>query len=810
MPTRHASSLALTAVCCVWTCASFAVETASAPTQAGLDLFEKKIRPVLVNECYKCHSATAEKLKGGLRLDTRDLMLSGGDNGPAIEPGDPANSLLIKAIRGVDKDLAMPPKKKLGNDVVADFTQWVQMGAPWPTHEVAKATTAAIDPKAQSERFDTLRKELWSWQPIRPTEPPLVAGKWVQSDIDRFVLAKLNEKGFEPSPPADKLTLLRRATFDLTGLPPTAAEIDAFTKDTSPNAFEKVVDRLLASPRFGERWGRHWLDVARYAESTGMARNFIYYYAWRYRDYVIAAFNADVHYDRFVTEQLAGDLLPYETPQQRDQQLIATGFLAIGPKDYNERNQQQFLANNVDEQIDAFGKAFLATTIACARCHDHKFDPIPTAEYYSLAGIFKSTDQLPGLDNRRPRIDKYSNEKYLHLAGFTPDEAKESEGDSLQDIQNMQPAQRFRKVMEMRRKIATASATPPKHFAMGATDARLVSDARILVRGEIDHAADTVHRGFLTIPCISTPPSIGNKASGRLELARWVTDPANPLTARVMVNRIWGHLFGQAIVKSVDNFGFTGDRPSNPELLDHLAHQFMTSNHWSVKQTIRQIMLSSTYQQASTFDKTKFSADPENERLWRQNQRRLEAESIRDAILAASGKLDLAPPGGSIVLNLPEIPIEQAKRLGNLGDLVSSNTHRSVYLPIFRNDVPSVLEVFDMADPNVVAGHRDVTTVAPQALFMLNSAFVVGQSKAMVDRIASSAAGSDLARVNLAYTLTLGRTATPSERERALNYINATTRDARARNQDLARAQSEAWSSFCQALFASAEFRYLN
>jgi hypothetical protein len=277
-----------------------------------------------------------------------------------------------------------------------------------------------------------------------------------------------------------------------------------------------------------------------------------------------------------------------------------------------------------------------------------------------------------------------------------------------------------------------------------------------------------------------------------------------------MVNRIWGHLFGQAIVKSVDNFGFTGDRPANPQLLDYLASQFVTANHWSVKQTIRQIMLSSAYQQASAFDKTRFAADPENELLWRQNQRRLEAESIRDAILAASGKLDLAPPGGSIVLNLPQIPIEQAKRLGNVGDLVSGSTHRSVYLPIFRNDVPSVLEVFDMADPNVVDGHRDVTTVAPQALFMLNSAFVVGQSRGMVDRIVTSGAGGDIGRVNLAYMLTLGRSATPSERERALNYINATTRDARARNLDLARAQTEAWSSFCQALFASAEFRYLN
>jgi hypothetical protein len=784
------------------------VRAAPPDDAAGLELFEKKIRPVLVNECYKCHSATSEKLKAGLMLDARDKMLTGGDNGPAIVPGDPKESLLIKAITGDDKELAMPPKKKLSKEVVADFTQWVQMGAPWPhAADVAKPDAKA---PSGSERFDTLRRELWSWQPIKPVSPPNVAtSNWVKGDTDCFILEKLHEKALAPSPIADKLTLLRRATFDLTGLPPTPAEVDSFLRDSSPSAFEKVVDHLLASPRFGERWGRHWLDVARYAESSGMTRNFFYYYAWRYRDYVIKSFNEDKPYDRFVTEQLAGDLLPYESESQHDQQLIATGFLALGPKDYNERNQRQFLMNNVDEQIDAFGKAMLATTISCARCHDHKFDPIPTAEYYSLAGIFMSTEELPGLDNRRPRQDKYTNEKYLHLAGFKPDEAKDEEGGSMADLMNAQPAERLKKVMELRNRLTRGTTAPPKHVAMGVCDAKFVSDARVLVRGEIDHPGEVVRRGTLTIPCESYQTSISSKESGRLELAHWVTDPSNPLAARVMVNRIWGHLLGVALVKSVDNFGFTGDRPSHPELLDYLAHQFMTTNHWSVKKTIRQIMLSAVYQQASTFDKTKFAADPEDTLLWRQNQRRLEGEAIRDAVLAASGKLDLTPPAASPVLNFPQVPADFVKRFGNVGEQLSSSTRRSVYLPILRNDVPAVLEVFDMADPNVVDGKRDVTTVAPQALFMMNSAFVTAQAKAMVERIAGSSARSDVDRVDMAYRLALGRGSTPAERERALNYIGRTQSESRGR-EELAKAQMTAWGSFCQALFASAEFRYLN
>ena len=767
---------------------------AEVPNVAGLDLFERKIRPVLTAECYRCHSASAEKLRGGLLLDTREAMLTGGDNGAAIVPGNAAKSLLIKAIQGLDQDTAMPPKKALPAAVVADFVQWVQLGAPWPGASKGDPKPIAAGIAAT---YDKLRNELWSWQPIQPTKTPAVKNSsWVKSDLDCYVLAKLEANKLGPSPAADRLTLLRRATFDLTGLPPTPAEIDAFTKDESNDAFAHVVDRLLGSPHFGERWGRHWLDVARYADSTGMSRNFVYFYAWRYRNYVIDAFNNDKPYNAFVTEQLAGDLLPAKDAKEKDEHLIATGFLVVGPKDYVERNPQQFLANNVDEQIDATTRSLLATTVACARCHDHKFDPIPSAEYYSLAGIFRSTIELPGLDQRGRRVDKYSNGKYVHLSGFTQAELEDDDGGmSYEKLKDAKPAERMARAAAIRNRMMNPGSVPVKHFAMGVQDSIVPADAHVLSHGEVDQPGDVAPRGFLSIPCMGKPGRIPSESSGRLELAKWVTDPKNPLTARVMANRIWQHLFGEGLVKSVDNFGTTGEKPSNPPLLDRLAMDLEFTNQWSVKRTIREIMLSAVYQQSSAYDAAKFNADPENAMLWRMNQRRLEGEAIRDSILAASGKMTFTPPAGSITLAFPAIPLDLAQRLGNVGDKVSNTGVRSVYLPIFRNDVPAALEVFDMADPNAVEGSRDVTTVAPQALFMLNSEFVTMRAKDLALRV-GAAAKSDPAKVELAYQLTLGRLPSAKETARAIRYLHQSSADN--------------WAGFCQALFACAEFRYLN
>lgn len=776
----------------------------------GLDLFEKKIRPVLAESCYKCHSESAPKLKGGLKLDSLQGMLTGGDDGPAIVPGKPDQSILIKAIRGGDPDLQMPPKKTLPPAVVADFVRWVQLGAPWPgqTGVVTAVPAVAGDPVANGAKYDRLRRELWSWQPVKETPAPAVKhAAWAKSDIDRFILAKLETANLEPSPAADRVTLLRRATFDLTGLPPTPAEIESFLKDESADAFPHVVDRLLASPRFGERWGRHWLDVARYAESSGMSRNYIYYYAWRFRDYVVNAFNEDKPFDKFITEQLAGDLLPAATSKQRDEQLIATGFLALGPEDYNEKNQQQFIMNRVDEQIDATGKAFLATTIGCARCHDHKFDPIPTADYYSMAGIFKSTRDLPGLDNRQKKLQKYSNAAFIQLGGFTSGELEQEEFDPLA-LQAMKPAERQAKFIAFRRKMADPRNTAPRHFAMGALDQPVPVNQAILPRGELDKAGAVVPRGMLNITCMGPSPTIPGNESGRLELARWIASPKNPLTSRVIVNRIWEHLFGRGLVRTVDNFGSMGETPSHPELLDHLAGRFVQEG-WSVKGTVRQIMLSAAYQQSSAFNKEKFGVDPDNRLVWRMSQRRLEAEAIRDSMLAASGRLNLTAPVGSPALALP--PVEIGKRLTAFGAAsMSTSDHRSIYLPIFRDALPEVLQVFDMADADVVDGARDVTTVAPQALFVLNNPFVSQQAKGVVDRIVAAKPPTYAARLEMAYKLTLGRSPSAAERERATAYINGATRDAWGRAGDRASAETTAWSSFCQALFACAEFRYVN
>jgi cytochrome c553 len=808
---RNCSRVVITLICLAGGTAALAQAPAN-PQQ--LEFFEKRIRPLLAQNCYKCHSHAGEKLKANLFLDSRDGVLKGGDTGPAIVPGNPRRSLVITAVKWTDPDLQMPPKTKLGDDAIADLEEWVKMGAPWPNEAAPKAGAESkyADPAKQYER---LRQEHWSWQRISDPQAPVVKNdKWPRDDIDRFVLAPLEEKNLTPSAPADKLSLLRRATFDLTGLPPTPEEIDAFLRDSSPGAFEKVVDRLLASPRFGERWGRHWLDVARYAESSGMTRNLIYFYAWRYRDYVIDSFNADKPYDRFITEQIAGDLLPAKSQKEKDQLVVATGFLAIGPRDYNERNPRQFQMNCVDEQIDTMGRSILATTIACARCHDHKFDPIPTAEYYALAGILTSSREYTGVTRRNNPgnpFDRYDDDELVKLAGYKPESNAKEQADE-QELR--EKGRRFMARMAMSARSGqgfTQPQTPPRPLAMGVTDGPRVGDTRLLVRGEVGEPAAIVKRGFLSIPAIkSAPATISLGTSGRVELARWLTARDNPLTARVMANRVWRHLFGAGLVRSVDNFGTTGERPSNPELLDHLATQFMNDG-WSVKKLIRRIMLTSAYQQSAAFDRAKYKIDPENRLLWRMNQRRLEAESIRDAMLASSGRLATQRPFGSVVLDFPPMEVRPGNGRIDVSEILANTTARSVYLPIFRNVIPEVLDAFDFADPNVVTGQRDVTTVAPQALFMLNNTFVTAQAKEFATRVAKTAAKNDSARIDLAYKLALGRSPTTGERSRAIAYIDNYLRDPNAgKSRDPDKNQLEAWTSLCQALFASAEFRYLN
>ena len=705
--------------------------------------------------------------------------------------------------------------------------------------------------------YEKLRKEHWAWQPVKVAAPPQTKdAAWPATDVDRYVLAKLDEAGLKPVGQADKATLLRRVTFDLVGLPPSPAEVDAFVADASPDALAKVVDRLLASPQFGEKWGRHWLDVARYAESTGMTRNFPYPQAWRYRDWVIDSVNADKPYDRFVTEQVAGDLLPASTPQQRNDLLVATGFLALGPKDLNERDLNKFAMDNVDEQIDVVGRAVLGLTVSCARCHDHKFDPIPTEEYYRLAGIFRSTNILTGLQSRQGGNNYFDPKLVLRLDGdFTPPpqaraeherhlrqlaqriervrtELKDLGGDERggkakrlldrvkagappvadrqDDNRRFLARQKQRQLQQLEAELRSAQAAGAGggNTAVGVKEGR-VADCKVHVRGETDKLGPEVPRGFISLIQLPQAPAIDRSHSGRLELAQWLTSRDNPLTARVMVNRVWMHLFGAGLVRTVDNFGTTGEKPSHPELLDYLAAQFMNDG-WSLKKLLRSLVLTRTYQLASTYDAASAEIDPSDRLLWRMATRRLEAEQIRDATLAVGGNLDLARPLGSPVMNLPYNEVRMAQsimpppnprrpdrpnrpRPPEVGGVAN---HRSVYLPVLRSLVPPALDVFDFAEPSLCTGSRDVTTVATQALYLMNNPFVLDQSRRFAERVQADKALDEDARVDLAYRIALARTPTDAERAQALEYLRAGGRDP--------------WAGFCQVLLASAEFRYLN
>ena len=810
---------------------------------ASLDFFEKKIRPLLIDNCFTCHSADTNS-HGGLRVDDRNGLLFGGDSGAAVVPGHPEESLLIRAVSYADEDLQMPPKKRLSAQQVADLTKWVQDGAAWPDVRVA------VDLNKPNPEYDQLRQSHWAWQPLQNVKPPAVRDRgWVYNEIDAFVLARLEEKGLSPLRDANKLALLRRVTFDLTGLPPAAGEIDAFLGDGSPDALEKVVDRLLASAAFGERWGRHWLDVARYGESTGSSRNLPYPQAWRYRDYVIESFNRDKPYDQFIREQIAGDLLPAGSPGQRDEQQIATGFLALGVKDVNQRFKVRFLMDNVDEQIDTVSRCVLGLTASCARCHDHKFDPIPRADYYALAGIFLSTDLCAGVRNLMGGggFDYCDTRMVLHLdtaapvAPPNPQTAKKIEdlGKALAKARTELEALRGKpdgnelgtdggtKRSAARGKVKRAEndllaltdpAVATGHAALGVREAKIIGDTAIRIRGEAEKLGPTVPRGFLSVVPIPNQPSIDSAHSGRLELAQWLTSDKNPLTPRVMANRVWQHLFGRGLVGSVDNFGITGDTPTHPELLDYLARRFVRDG-WSIKKLIRTLVLSRAYRLSSDATPANLLVDPANRFVWRHSPRRLDAEELRDTTLAAAGDLDRARPPAAVVSSLKVVEMTndgaEAKRIAEAG-LASRN--RSVYLPMLRGLVPRPLQVFDFAEQGMVTGSRNRTTVAPQALYLLNDPFVRRASLDMADRLLAHGEWDDTQRINWAYRLTLARTATAPEIDRALHYLTdyeseaAGLQAATPSEKDSiqpANPRAAAWASFCQALFGSAEFRYL-
>ena len=963
----------------------------AAPAAADLEFFEKKIRPLLIERCYECHSAEpGHKIKAGLRLDHAEGWLQGGDSGPAVFPGKVDESPLIKAIRYTGLDFeAMPPKSSLSKGEIALLEEWVKRGAPAPAGAAMKVAGGEAGAAGGRQTGMSVEdgKKFWSF--VAPTAVavpavPAALKSWPRTDIDRFIAAAWSQKGLAPSPDADRAALFRRASFDLTGLPPTPEALAAFVRDarSTVDAFAAAVDELLASPHFGERWGRRWLDVARFAESSGGGRTLLFKDAWRYRDYVIDAVNRDTPFDVFIREQLAGDLLPAATAEEKRRQLTATAFLALGPTNYEEQNKDALRMDIIDEQLDTIGKAFLGMTIGCARCHDHKFDPLPTRDYYALAGILRSTHtlhnytdnvarwvdaplpldpaadeamgaheamvtalekkiaalrkttsapvaaeksitlaSLPGLvsdDHQGKIVGEWGNSttvkpflgagyltdnnegkgqktvtftpaitqsgRYEVRFAYTPQPNRASNvpvtilhadgelvvtvnqrerppldghfislgtfrfekdgqgyvlvstegtnGFVIVDALQLIPAEAApvalagsadgpkraakkamaepadpearRALAELRRleadlKKLTASG-PKRALAMSVREATgEIGDTEIRIRGIARSLGAKVPRGFLSVASTGPLPAFSPQESGRRELADWIASGSNPLTARVTVNRVWAWLMGAGLVRSTDNFGTTGERPTHPELLDHLAQRFV-SDGWSIKQLVRSLVLSRAYQLAATATPDAARLDPDNRFFTHAPRRRLEAEEIRDAMLWTSGKLnlDLGGPNFGSSPNTPPPASEYA--------FVYADTRRSVYTPAFRNRRLELFEAFDFADINAPISQRAVTTVAPQALFLMNHPFVHEQAKLAAERLLAEAALDDMARVERAYRRALGRP--PTERERALARQFVSDGEGGATAEGAARL--EAWSQLHQALFASMDFRYLN
>lgn len=788
----------------------------------AIEFFENKIRPVLAEKCYSCHSVKAGKNKGGLLLDTRESTRQGGDTAAAVVPGDAEKSLLLTAIGYADEDLQMPPKERLPATVLADFAQWIAMGAADPRDGKPGALTTI--------NIEEGRKH-WSFQPItNPPVPEVKDKQWPRTDIDRFILAALEEKGLKPLADASPHDLRRRISFDLTGLPPHVSQ----TSDSKAQ-----MTSLLASPQFGERWARHWLDIAGYSEASGGLQNVTLPVNYRFRDYVIAAFNKDKPYDQFVREQLAGDLLPAANDAQRNEQLVATGFLSIGTKNTLEMSEHRYIMTIVDEQIDSLGRSLLGLTLACAKCHDHKFDPIPTRDYYALAGILSSSEPLTGASrrhfgrwssglqplagqpagfsdgelatllnaarNRFAMNSKMTKAKRAAVVAAGKQNAKKEEQEAyamtLPDIIAMKAdADQLQHTYDTLT-VRFNAALP--HSASAMRDVPKPADCAIHIRGEESQLGEVVPRGFPAVLTTATTPKVNPQQSGRIELAQWITSPENPLTARVMVNRIWQHLFGAGIVESSDDFGKTGQPPANAALLDHLAQRFI-AHRWSVKAMIREIMSSRVYQLSTTHDAAAHEIDPANRLHWRMNRRRLDADAIRDSLLMISGQLVLDPPQPQIHPRGKDTRIKTMDS-GSMAKLFGpTDRHRTVYRPIMHEIVPTDLSVFDFPEPELVTGRRSITTVPTQALFMMNSDLVVKHAQKTAQRLLADSS-DDQDRVRQAYRLMLAREATEDEITEAIAFISAYPPAAPAeKNKELA-----AWSAFCQTLFASAEFRYL-
>lgn len=740
-----------------------------------LTFFERKIRPVLVEHCYRCHSSEAAKtgkLKGGLQLDTRDGIRTGGESGPAIVPGNPAKSLLLAALR--HETVKMPPSGKLSDAIIADFAAWIERGAPDPRDGKPLVPTEKIDwEKARA---------FWAFQPAKAHAPPPVKDlTWPKKEIDRFILAELERRGLKPVRAATKREWIRRATLDLVGLPPTPDEIEAFEKDETPQAHAKVVDRLLASEHYGERWGRYWLDLARYTDDLGgtvspkPAPS-----AYRYRDWVIGAFNRDMPYDQFVRLQLAGDLIP-EPVKDYGERLGGLGFQGLGQRFSGNAvgMVKKKVADELDDRVDTVTRALLGLTVSCARCHDHKFDPIPTVDYYSLAAAYngaKLSEEVPLASPTAIKARDGWQKKVTSIAQKIKEASKRPVSRESQELIDQLQAALALLNKEVPTPIMTAPAVTGGGKAM-----------QINVRGNPDVLGRVAPPGFLQILKKEKVPT-GSDFT-RLDLAEAIADRNNPLTARVYVNRVWHYHFGRGLVGTTSNFGQLGDRPTHPELLDTLAIRFM-DNGWSTKWLHREIMLSATYGLSSVPDAKNLTRDADNHYLWRMTPRRLDIEAWRDSMLAVAGKLDPQiggpphlDPKGKVQLH-PENP---------------ENRRRTIYGFISRFKPNPTLTLFDFPEPNVTSDQRIATTIPQQQLFALNSPFVIAMARSFAVRL-EAAEKSEEQRLRLAWELALGRL--PTERE--TNLAREFLREAVSSEEKLGP-----WEQLCHSLLTTNEFAFV-
>ena len=782
------------------------------------DLFENQIRPLLVKHCYKCHSVNSKKVRAGLLLDSRQGWERGGESGETIVVGDPRKSLLIHAVRYEDPDLLMPPSGKLSDHEIASLEQWIRQGAFDPRNESIRA----VD-RTSSETDD---QNHWAFlAPVKTLPPSIEHSELTRGPIDEFIHFERQRLGLDPVGPADRQSLLRRASFDLVGLPPSPELVKAFRADSSPAAYVRIVDQLLSSPQFGERWGRHWLDVARFADSVGSTKNLVMINAWRYRNYVIDSFNDDKPYDHFVREQIAGDLMPASTRTERIERLIATGFLVIGERSLAEQDPKILRSEVIAETVDTLGRTFLGLSLSCARCHDHKFAPIPTEDFYALAGIFHSTQRLSGFGRLKERRSTQHRFDLLHDIGLTSNHSEFcTDRDKLhrqlerlagrldylnlrkRELEDADPFDKeaLEKVFEQQRETRKEWTKLNQQFAdkyqlaMGVRDAVTPVNASVEVGGDPYRQAEPVERRFLTAlhPSSHDSDLRLTRGSGRLELANWLTDRANPLLARVTVNRIWSQLFGRGLVRTVDDYTTTGAAPSHPELLDYLAVEYIERGY-STKDLIRRIVLSDVYQQSTDFHDANYTIDPENQYLWRMNQRRLELEPLRDALLAISGKLDLARPAAPLAQfeedRVPDAPDKWPDSV-NL-------SFRTVYLPVLRRAIPAMYLQFDFPPPGQVIGARSVTTVPTQALFLMNSPFVAARSVDAAKQLLHNAPDFET-RVQHVFLGTVGRIPTITE----FGRLEAFTSEQSA----LGKTEQEIWEDIYHARFSSAEFIYRN